>query len=42
MITTRIVDNYLPEDYFNQIKREKDSAVSLIEVESGKGVNFDD
>ena len=28
--------------YFNQIQREKDSAVSLVEVESGKGVKLDD
>ena len=30
------------QSYFNQIQREKDSAVSLVEVESGKGVKLDD
>ena len=30
------------QSYLNQIQREKDSAVSLIEVESGKGVKLDD
>ena len=28
--------------YFDQIQREKSSAVSLVEVESGKGVKLDD
>jgi len=30
------------QSYFNQIQREKDSAVSLVDVESGKGVKLDD
>jgi len=30
------------QSYLNQIQREKDSAVSLVEVESGKGVKLDD
>ena len=30
------------QNYLNQIQREKDSAVSLVEVESGKGVKLDD
>ena len=30
------------QSYFDQIQREKDSAVSLVEVESGKGVKLDD
>ena len=30
------------QNYLNQIQREKDSAVSLVEVESGKGVKPDD
>ena len=30
------------QSYFNQIQREKSSAVSLVEVESGKGVKLDD
>ena len=35
-------ENIKRQSYFNQIQREKDSAVSLVEVESGKGVKFDD
>ncbi len=34
--------NIKRQSYFNQIQREKDSAVSLVEVESGKGVKLDD
>ncbi len=34
--------NIKRQNYFNQIQREKDSAVSLVEVESGKGVKLDD
>ena len=30
------------QSYLNQIQREKDSAVSLVEVESGKGVKLDE
>ena len=30
------------QSYFDQIQRDKDSAVSLVEVESGKGVKLDD
>ena len=30
------------QSYFDQIQKDKDSAVSLIEVESGKGVKLDD
>ena len=30
------------QSYLKQIQREKDSAVSLVEVESGKGVKLDD
>ena len=30
------------QSYLNQIQREKDSAVSLVDVESGKGVKLDD
>ena len=30
------------QSYLNQIQREKDSAVSLVEVERGKGVKLDD
>ena len=35
-------ENVKRQSYFNQIQREKDSAVSLVEVESGKGVKFDE
>jgi len=35
-------ENIKRQSYFNQIQREKDSAVLLVEVESGKGVKLDD
>ena len=35
-------ENIKRQSYFNQIQREKDSAVSLVEVESGKGVKLDE
>ena len=35
-------ENVKRQNYFNQIQREKDSSVSLVEVESGKGVKLDD
>ena len=35
-------ENVKRQSYFNQIQREKDSSVSLVEVESGKGVKLDD
>jgi len=35
-------ENTKRQSYFDQIQREKDSAVSLVEVESGKGVKLDD
>ena len=35
-------ENIKRQSYFTQIEREKDSAVSLVEVESGKGVKLDD
>ena len=35
-------ENVKRQSYFDQIQREKDSAVSLVEVESGKGVKIDD
>ncbi len=35
-------ENIKRQNYFEQIQREKSSAVSLMEVESGKGVKFDD
>ena len=35
-------ENVKRQSYFDQIQREKDSAVSLVEVESGKGVKIDE
>ena len=35
-------ENIKRQSYFVQIQREKDSAVSLVEVESGKGIKLDD
>ena len=35
-------DNIKRQSYFKQIQREKASAVSLVEVESVKGVKIDD
>ena len=35
-------ENIKRQSYFNQIQREKSSAVSLVEVENEKGVNLDD
>ena len=35
-------ENVKRQSYFTQIQREKDSAVSLVDVESGKGVKIDD
>jgi len=35
-------ENIKRQSYIDQIQREKDSAVSLVEVESGKGVKLDD
>ena len=35
-------ENIKRQDYFQQIEREKNSAVSLINVESDKGVKVDD
>jgi len=35
-------ENIKRQSYFDQIQREKDSAVSLVEVENDKGVKLDD
>ena len=35
-------ENVKRQSYFDQIQREKESAVSLVEAESGKGVKLDD
>ena len=41
-LTFRRRENVKRQDYFNQIKRERAESVTLVEVESGKGVIFDD
>ena len=41
-LTFRKRENVKRQSYFDQIQREKDSAVSLVEVESGKGVKLDE
>ena len=35
-------ENIKRQNYFEQIQREKDSAVSLVDVEIGKGIKIDD
>ena len=35
-------DNIKRQSYFRQIEREKESAVELVDIESGKGVKIDD
>ena len=35
-------ENVKRQKYFNQIMREKNTGVSLVEVESDKGVKIDD
>ena len=35
-------ENVKRQKYFDQIQREKSSGVSLVDVESGKGVTFDE
>ena len=35
-------ENVKRQNYFNQIQREKASAVALVDVESYKGVKLDD
>ncbi len=41
-LTFRKKENVKRQSYFEQIKRDKESAISLVDVESGKGVNLDD
>ena len=41
-LTFRKRENIKKQNYFEQIQREKESAVELVDVESGKGVNLDD
>ena len=35
-------ENIKRQNYFDQIKREKDSSISLVDVQTGKGVKLDD
>ena len=41
-LTFKKRENIKRQNYFDQIQRDKTSAVSLVEVESGKGVKLDD
>ena len=41
-LTFKKRENIRKQDYFKQIEREKSSAISLVEVESNKGVKVDD
>ena len=41
-LTFKRRENIKRQNYFDQVQRDKNSAVSLIEVESGKGIKFDD
>ena len=35
-------DNLKRQSYFKQINRDKTTSISLVDVESGKGVSLDD
>ena len=35
-------ENVKKQKYFDQIQREKSSSISLVDVESGKGVDIND
>ena len=41
-LTFKKKENIKRQSYFKQIQREKESAVSLVEVENGKGIKLDD
>ena len=41
-LTFKKRENVKRQNYFDQVKRDKASAVSLVEVEKGKGVKLDD
>ena len=41
-LTFKRRENVKRQSYFHQIQREKKSAVSLVDVESGKGIKIDD
>ena len=35
-------ENVKRQSYFDQIQRDKSSAISLVDVKSGEGIKFDD
>ena len=41
-LTFKKKENVKRQKYFEQINREKDSSISLVEVESDKGVKLND
>jgi len=41
-LTFKRKDNIKRQNYLRQISREKDSSISLVEVENEKGVKIDD
>ena len=41
-LTFKKKENIKRQDYFKQIQSEKDTSISLVDVEIGKGVNVDD
>ena len=41
-LTFKRRENIKRQDYFQQIQRTKETSVSLVEVESDKGVKIDD
>jgi len=41
-LTFKKRDDIKRQSYFNQIERDRDSAIKLVDVESGKGIKIDD
>ena len=41
-LTSKKKENIKRQNYFDQIQREKESSIELVDVESGKGVKIDD
>ena len=41
-LTFKRRENIKRQNYFDQIRREKSTAISLVDVESDKGVKLDD
>ena len=41
-LTFKKKENIKRQNYFDQIQREKESSIELVDVESGKGVKIDD